>query len=695
MNRPLSSNQERSNMLHKTFRAVVILMLIVSATTEAGPNKKPVAALFVATNGNNSWSGKLPAPNKQKTDGPFATISRARNAVRRIKAKRPLTKPVTVMIRGGTYFLGDTLIFTQQDSGTKNCPITYTAYPGEKPILSGGRKIAGPWKTYKDKILVCTVRQVKDDKWIFRQLFVDGKRQRRSRIPNTGFYKMEKPIDRIAFKYKEGSFEKWRNLNDVEVIVCHSWNESRLLISELDQQQRIVRFVDAKARHPINWSGATLNQYYIENVLEGLDEPGEWYLDKHTGKLYYWPNKKIQDLEVIAPVLNQLMRFQGNAGKNEYVQHVEIRGLTFSDADWILPENGYPDCGDVGDIVKPSAITLDGVRYCTFKDNLVKNVGTYAIEVNGYGNRIVGNEIYDVGSGGIISRNFNDEHNVISYNHIHHCGVVYHSAVGVNIDDGGGTVAHNLIHDMPHSGIYTRHWSTKTQPLGRRNQEQGLVIEYNEIYNCSQILDDTAGIFVRDSDIIIRNNLIHDVYCQGRCPGWGIYLGCETRNTRLENNIVYRTTESVHVWYKDRNITLENNIFIDGKRTQINYQNPRNMRHENIKFLRNIIYYSDPAASLFRISGARSAPVVSDYNIFFCPGECICRDAVIQGMSGIDTWEKWQEAGFDFHSVVDDPLFLDAANDVYFLDPNSPAFELGFKTIDYSTVGLRGKEAGN
>ena len=87
--------------MHKTFRAVVILMLIVSATTEAELNKKSEAMFFVATNGNNSWSGKLPAPNKQKTDGPFATIVRARNAVRRIKAKRPLTKPVTVMIRGG------------------------------------------------------------------------------------------------------------------------------------------------------------------------------------------------------------------------------------------------------------------------------------------------------------------------------------------------------------------------------------------------------------------------------------------------------------------------------------------------------------------------------------------------------------------------------------------------------------------
>lgn len=206
------------------------------------------------------------------------------------------------------------------------------------------------------------------------------------------------------------------------------------------------------------------------------------------------------------------------------------------------------------------------------------------------------------------------------------------------------------------------------------------------------MLDDSGGVFVRDSDILIANNLIHDVYSPGRCPGWGIYLGCETRNTQVVNNIVYRTTESVHVWYKDRNVTLENNIFIDGQRTQINYQNPRNLRHENIQFLRNIIYYTDAAATLFRISGARSAPTVSDYNILFCPGECICRDAVIQGMPDIDTWEKWQQAGFDSHSIVTEPLFVGPANDDYALKPESPAFEFGFKPIDISQVGLRAKQ---
>ena len=244
---------------------------------------------------------------------------------------------------------------------------------------------------------------------------------------------------------------------------------------------------------------------------------------------------------------------------------------------------------------------------------------------------------------------------------------------------------------MPHSGIYTRHWATKTQPLGRRNQEQGLIIEYNEIYNCSQILDDSGGLFVRDSDITIRNNLIHDVYSQGRCPGWGIYLGCETRNTKVQNNIVYRTNESVHVWYKDRNITMENNVFVDGNKSQINYQNPRNLSHENITFLRNIVYYTDPHAALFRVSGARSVPTESDYNILFCPGECIIRESVIRGLPGIDTWEKWQQSGADMHSIVADPLFSNPAKDDYSLKPYSPAFKLGFKAIDISQVGLRGK----
>jgi len=666
------------------------LVSILSPAISGGKDVLPGITFFVSKDGNDAWSGKLAVPNAEKTDGPFATITKAKDIIRGMKAKQPLSAPVTVMVRGGTYYLDDTIVFDQRDSGTKDCPITYMAYPDEKPVISGGRKITGPWKTHSGEIMVCSLDEAKEGKWYFRQLFANGKRQTRARMPDDGYYQIEEALDGTSFRFKEGHFEKWSNLSDVEVVVFHSWNESRLLISELDVEERTVKFINPKARHVIGWSGGGgPNRYYIENVFEGLKRPGDWYLDRHSGELYYWPVDDLENLELIAPVLNQLVRFEGGI-KGRNIQYINIRGLTFSDTDWTLPENGYPDCGDVGDIVEPSAITLDNVRYCVLEDSCIRNVGTYALELNGEDNRIIGNEIFDTGSGGIITRNYGDEHNVFLYNHIHHCGEVYPSAVGINIDDGGGTFSNNLIHDIAHSGIYTRHWATGDQLKERSNQEQGLIIEYNEIYNVMQKINDGGGLFVRDSNIIIRNNVIHDVFSYSdRCPGWGIYLGCETRDTRVENNIVYRSRETIHVWHYDRNITMENNIFIDGEISQINYQNPSNLSHENVRLVRNIICYSKPGSLLFRLSGERSVPIESDYNIFFYAGG---GELVSRGAPGLDSFEEWQKSGFDENSIVTDPMFVDPENDDYSLKPDSPAFKLGFKPIDISKVGLRGRK---
>jgi hypothetical protein len=668
----------------------IIGTISISSLINAQTNEEPKATFWVATDGNDAWSGKLAAPNAEKSDGPFATITRARDAIRGMKANGGLSESVTVMVRGGTHFLDDTIVFKQEDSGTKDCPITYMAYPGEKPVISGGRRITASWKPYKGEIMVCSIDEVKSGKWYFRQLFVNGKRQTRARIPHESYYQSEESLTETSFRFKEGDIKRWSNLNDVEVVVFHSWNESRFRISELNEEERVANFLDPKAKHPIGWRGT--NRYYIDNVFEGLEQPGDWYLERDTGNLYYWPSDDIENAEVIAPVLNQLIRFEGGL-KEQHIQYINMRGLTFSDTAWELPENGYPDCGDVGDIVDPSAITLENVRYCALEDNCIRNVGTYAIELTGYGNRIVGNDIFSTGSGGIISRNYDEEHNIFSYNHIYDCGEVYHSAVGINIDEGGGTVSHNLIHDISHSGVYTRHWATETQPRERINQEQGLIIEYNEIYNVMTKINDGAGIFVRDSNIMIRNNVIHDVYSYSNgTPGWGVYLGCETRDTEVENNIVYRTSESVHVWYADRNIIMANNIFIDGEISQINYQNPQHLKHENVKALRNIICYTKADSELFRISGERSVPVESDYNVYFCAENGVMEGDVIRGLPDVNTFEEWQEHGFDTHSIVGDPLFVDEANDDYSLKPNSPALKLGFKPIDISKVGLKGKD---
>ncbi|MBM3188548.1 MAG: right-handed parallel beta-helix repeat-containing protein [Chloroflexi bacterium] len=645
---------------------------------------------YVSTQGNDAWSGRLPEPNAEGSDGPFASVARARAAIRALPAKERVAHPITILIRGGTYYLPETLVFTPEDSGTFACPITYEAYPGEEPVLSGGRPIETAWRPWRGEVRVCQVPDAADRGWTFRRLIVNGKARRRARLPDEGYYRIVEPVGEAAFRYREGDIRPFHNLQDAEAVVFHSWNESRLRIKGLDEGERVVRFTGAPERsHYFGWPGAHgPNRYYIENVREGLTQPGEWYLDYQSGELYYWPEEDLDRAVVVAPALTQVLRFDADPERGRRVQYLRFRGLTFGDTDWTLPDAGYPGCGDVGDIVEPATVALTGAWRCSIEDCTIRNTGAYGLEVVGPGNTISGNHIHDTGSGGIITRNYGGEVIIAAYNHIHDCGAVYPSAVGINIDDGGGIFQHNLIHDIAHSGIYSRHWATDHQPLERQSQEEGLVIAYNEIYRVMSPINDGAGIFVRDSDMHIHHNLIHDVYSYGEgTPGWGIYLGCRSRNSRVESNVVYRTRESVHIWYGNENTTWINNIFVDANHTQINYTNAKDTDHVNIRFLRNIVCWDDPAASLFIISEEHSLPEESDYNVYYLMGGGPVR---IERLPGVENWEAWRARGFDARSVVADPLFVAPERDDYSLHPESPALKLGFQLIDLSAVGLRG-----
>jgi hypothetical protein len=150
--------------------------------------------LFVSLDGDDAWTGKLAEPNAATTDGPFATLARARDEIRSMQTGKPLSRPVTVYVRGGFYPLGSTLVFLPQDSGADKCPITYASYPGEKVVLSGGRAITG-WKkaaprpeVSSPELWTAEIPSVKQGEWYFRQLFAGGQRRQRARSPNAGFY---------------------------------------------------------------------------------------------------------------------------------------------------------------------------------------------------------------------------------------------------------------------------------------------------------------------------------------------------------------------------------------------------------------------------------------------------------------------------------------------------------------------------
>src|SRR5262245_61576253 len=153
---------------------VILLGLAALGSTGAGESATDKAApivLYVAPEGNNAWSGRRPAPNPAKTDGPFATLERARDAVRDLKRRQDgaLRQPVTVRVRGGTYRLAEPLLLTPEDSGTADCPITYEAHTQETPVFSGGRHITG-WKEAQVEgkpLWVAELPDVRAGKWYF------------------------------------------------------------------------------------------------------------------------------------------------------------------------------------------------------------------------------------------------------------------------------------------------------------------------------------------------------------------------------------------------------------------------------------------------------------------------------------------------------------------------------------------------
>ena len=196
---------------------------------------------FVSPTGDDRWSGRVADP--EQNDGPFATIARAREAVRALRKSLKEPRTVRVVLRGGTYYLDQPLEFDAEDSGTENAPVVYRVAPGEKVVLSGGRRITGGrWgEANGQKAWIVDLPEVKEGKWRFRQLFVNGARCPRTRLPKQGEYRIESlpgdPLQkrRQKFVYSPGHIvPTWRNLRDVEVVAITRWRDNRLPIESVN-----------------------------------------------------------------------------------------------------------------------------------------------------------------------------------------------------------------------------------------------------------------------------------------------------------------------------------------------------------------------------------------------------------------------------------------------------------------------------
>lgn len=587
------------------------------------PAQSTIADFYVATDGNDSWSGTLPAPNSKNSDGPFASIGRAQTAVQGIlQNPKGRTNPIQVMVRAGSYYLTKALVFTTADSGTSTLGVVWENYPNETPIISGGLKITN-WT------------HGSGDEWsanlppfaqYFENLFYNGQRRFRPRLggglgtyyrvaatvylPGSGSGPPPDPnctvymsglgwecFDRFKYSTSDPISASWTNLNspypqgDIELYDFMKWSAAELRIKSIDTANSII-YLTGPTYQQDNYDGFIVgHRYIVENIKDELTQAGQWFLDrsKTPWVLTYLANsgENPPTDTVIIPQSPQLLTATG-------LEYVTFAGLTFEHDNWTVPALGYASV--TGDQGVTGAVGCYNCQYVTFNGIVATQTSGGGVELYTNSttattahNTVENSAFYDLGGFGVrvglLAQDNDTDANVAQFTTVENnvfsgFGRVTPGTFAISQGDGHDNLyTHNDIYDGYQTGIKICALSC---PPGNSNSHGAFnnTASFNHIYNIGQgVLDDMGGVYFNTDPAATGNqalnNRIHDVNDASTLDadgygGQGIYLDANTSNTLVQNNLVYRTAgttqaETCGPQTAGTTNTIKNNIFAYGR----------------------------------------------------------------------------------------------------------------------------------
>ncbi|MFH0983713.1 MAG: alpha-L-fucosidase [Planctomycetota bacterium] len=703
--------------------ALGALLLAVGCACGLAGETEMKTDFWVAPDGSDQNAG-----TKEK---PFATLERARDAVRDLKNRSGLPKGgITVWLRGGAHERAKTFELGKEDSGTAEAPVVYRAVAGEEVRISGGRRIpASAFKPVDDaetlprldpaargKVLAADLKALGLADFGQMQarggtnhglvtsgleIFFNDRPMTLARWPNQGFAVTGKILDsgmrvlapgdpsylqrddpskhRGTFAFADDRIKRWAKAEDMWLhgYYCWDWSDEYLPVQSVDAEKQQITL--GRAHHYGLKEG---KRFYVLNLLEELDQTGEWYLDRKAGILYFWPPEPLERAGIVVSILAEPIILLKEAS------HLIFRGLTIE------------------------AGRASGVRILGGSDNLIagcaiRNLGTVGVHIGegfNYGNTVHDTkgglrngvqscDIYNTGEGGIIlaggdrktlapAGNFAVNNNIHDFSRIARTNHVAVDMAGV-----GNRVAHNWIHHGPHIGVFF--WGNDH------------VMEYNEVYSVCQETADAGAFYIgRDFSMrgnVLRHNFIHDI---GRFAGakefggtMAVYLDDWASGTTVYGNVVANVHIGVMIGGGHDNI-VENNLWVNCGHTAVhvdarglgwaksNFDGRDPTLFDRLK----AVNYKQPPYSQRYPELAR----VLDGNPAEPKGNRVARNVCSGGRwTDFHDGMNEQKAGVADNLVLPDAGFVNAAKGDFQLKDDSPAYKIpGFQKIPFEEIGI-------